>query len=147
MSKVYTSAVEVVADMKADAISVEDGLAIIAELNAAKELRSKKLTLKVSPKTGALCLYGLNKGWPTTLYKQQWLKVSEFMPTILQFIKDHDSELSTKAKPGVKDETPPTDQKSEEQPVDETDKALAELDALGGDVDENGLPVALKKAA
>jgi len=52
------------------------------------------LSLKVSQK-GAVSLYGLGR-FPVTLYKEQWLKVIEYLENIKSFIKDHEKELKTK---------------------------------------------------
>ena len=51
----------------------------------------KELSLKVSPK-GALSLYGMGR-FPTTLYKNQWLRLAEYIHEILDFIEEHDEEL------------------------------------------------------
>ena len=70
-------------------------LAQAEEENA--RLKANKSTsngLKVSAK-GAVSLYGLGK-WPVTLYKSQWLKVIELVPTIKQFIEDNNDKLKTK---------------------------------------------------
>ena len=60
-----------------------------------KKAGSKGTSLKVSEK-GGLSVYGLGR-FPVTLYKEQWLKLLELTDEIRQFIRDHDSELKTKA--------------------------------------------------
>jgi hypothetical protein len=50
------------------------------------------LSLKVSEK-GAVSLIGMGR-FPVTLYKTQWLKVADAMPTILAFIQANDAKLS-----------------------------------------------------
>jgi hypothetical protein len=50
------------------------------------------LTLKVSPKR-AVSLIGMGR-FPVTLYKQQWLKLNDIMPSIMAFIVENDSKLS-----------------------------------------------------
>lgn len=50
------------------------------------------LTLKVSPKR-AVSLIGMGR-FPVTLYKQQWLKLADIIPSILVFIQENDSKLS-----------------------------------------------------
>lgn len=52
------------------------------------------VSMKVSQK-GAVSVYGLGR-FPTTLYKGQWEKLIESVPTIQAFIKDHIEELSVK---------------------------------------------------
>jgi len=59
---------------------------------ALKEFQTQGTTIKVSAK-GGVSVYGLGK-YPTTLYKQQWWKVLAMKDTILQFIRDHEHELS-----------------------------------------------------
>lgn len=56
---------------------------------------SEPLTFKVSEK-GALSVYGLNARFPTTLYKQQWRRLANQMPQLLDFIKAHEKELAEK---------------------------------------------------
>lgn len=53
------------------------------------------LRLKVSSK-GGVSVYGLQR-MPTTLYKDQWLRLLDFAPDIRNFIKEHINELSEKA--------------------------------------------------
>lgn len=74
----------------------ETDAAYIARLTAALQAAPApgKLTLKVSEK-GAVSVYG-NGRWPTTFYKEQWLRLLDFGDTIRQFIKDNDSRLSVK---------------------------------------------------
>jgi hypothetical protein len=67
-----------------------------AENDKLKAENAKKangpLSLKVSEK-GAVSLIGMGR-FPVTLYKQQWLKVADVIPQILEFIKVNDSKLS-----------------------------------------------------
>lgn len=65
-----------------------------AENQALKKITSKGLSLKVSPK-GGLSVYGMGK-WPTTLYKEQWLKLLDLADDIRAFIKANDSLLKAK---------------------------------------------------
>jgi ribosome-interacting GTPase 1 len=74
-----------------------------AELEKLKQenenLKSKKsgqseLTFKVSAK-GAVSVYGMGR-FPVTLYKQQWEKLFSRASDLLQFIRDNESDLSTK---------------------------------------------------
>jgi hypothetical protein len=52
------------------------------------------VSYKVSEK-GALSVYGLGR-FPVTLYKEQWAKLLDKGPEILQFIADNDSKLKKK---------------------------------------------------
>jgi hypothetical protein len=67
-----------------------------AENEALKANKSKPrtLSLKVAEK-GGVSLYGMGR-FPTTLYKEQWLKLAEFMPNVCEFITANDSVLKTK---------------------------------------------------
>ena len=65
-------------------------LALLRAENAKKA--NGPLSLKVSEK-GAVSLIGMGR-FPVTLYKQQWLKVADVIPQILEFIKVNDSKLS-----------------------------------------------------
>jgi hypothetical protein len=56
----------------------------------------RALSCKVSEK-GCLSVYGLNRQWPVSLYVEQWEKLAEFMPKVLEFAKANDSKLSRKA--------------------------------------------------
>lgn len=69
----------------------------VAELEArlAEANKPKPLSLKVSEK-GGVSIYGLNARFPTTLYKDQWLRVIDYIPTIQKFMKDNEAKLSVK---------------------------------------------------
>ncbi len=71
--------------------SKDELLAIIAAMSKASQSR---LTLKVSEK-GALSLYGMGQ-WPVTLYKSQWLRLIDMVPTIQTFINEHNAVLAEK---------------------------------------------------
>jgi len=62
--------------------------------NLKKASNSRDLTMKVSQK-GAVSLYGMGR-FPVTLYKEQWIKVLDKADEIREFIKDNDSQLTTK---------------------------------------------------
>lgn len=64
------------------------------ENEALKSKPKKALSLKVSQK-GAVSVYGMGR-FPVTLYKEQWLKLLAMSDEIHEFIKEHDSELTTK---------------------------------------------------
>lgn len=55
---------------------------------------------EVTSKGGGVSLYGTGR-WPITLYWEQWEAVLNFGPQIRAFIKDHKSELKTKAQAGA----------------------------------------------
>lgn len=63
-------------------------------LKAAKKSGPRRLTMKVSAK-GGLSVYGLGR-FPITLYKAQWLKLLGIVDEIRAFLKEHDSEFTTK---------------------------------------------------
>ena len=46
----------------------------------------KKIGFKVSPKTGAVCAYGLGR-WPTTLYKRQWQRLLAQVDELKAFLE------------------------------------------------------------
>jgi hypothetical protein len=71
--------------------SKDELLAIIEQMARASQSR---LTLKVSEK-GALSLYGMGQ-WPVTLYKSQWLRLIDMVPTISEFIATHTDVLKDK---------------------------------------------------
>ncbi len=79
--------------------SEEDLKAEIEKLkteNADLKRRSEGgLSYKVSQK-GGVSVYGLGR-FPVTLYKEQWLRLLDMKDEILDFIKEHDSELKTKS--------------------------------------------------
>lgn len=54
----------------------------------AKALSPKKgLTLKISERTGCVSIGGLTAQFPVSLYGDQWKRLNEFMPTIMEYIK------------------------------------------------------------
>jgi len=59
-----------------------------------KKRGSKGMSMKVSEK-GALSVYGLGR-FPTTLYKEQWLKLLDMADDIRGFIKENEAVLKTK---------------------------------------------------
>ncbi len=65
-----------------------------AENERLKKASERKLTLKVSEK-GGLSVYGMGR-FPVTLYKEQWQKLADLMPQVLDFIKDNDGALKAK---------------------------------------------------
>lgn len=67
-----------------------------AENEALKAKSNRPLTAKVSAK-GAVSVYGLGR-FPATFYKEQWLKIINFIPKLEAFMKQHDSELAVKEK-------------------------------------------------
>jgi hypothetical protein len=77
----------------------EDVKAELERLRAENErLRNRTArgtSLKVSEK-GGVSVYGLGR-FPVTLYKEQWTKLLAMSDDIKAFIKEHDSELKTKA--------------------------------------------------
>ena len=87
--------------MARPAVNVNEVLAAVASgklsPDDAKELLTAppaNLSCKVSPK-GALSVYGLGQ-WPTTLYRQQWERLFEFVPAMKQFIAENIGQLPDK---------------------------------------------------
>jgi hypothetical protein len=52
------------------------------------------IRMKVSEK-GAVSIYGMGR-FPVTLYKEQWLKLSDMAPDIRNFIAENDAHLKSK---------------------------------------------------
>lgn len=73
-----------------------DGKITLSEASKQLDLiarqEKKRKRCEVSRKR-AVSVYGL-QSWPVTLYANQWLALSEFMPTILDFIDKNRDELS-----------------------------------------------------
>jgi hypothetical protein len=73
-----------------------------AEVEAAKTKAAKQATatlrLKVSDK-GGVSVYGLNSRFPLTLYANQWSRLADFIPTVLDFCLEHVDKLSFKDAP------------------------------------------------
>lgn len=73
---------------------------VIAKLEAdnaalrANQSKPKALTPKVSEK-GGVSVYGLGR-FPVTLYREQWERLLNFAPSIIDFINEHAAELSVK---------------------------------------------------
>ncbi len=59
---------------------------------AAASPNGGKLTCRIA-KSGGVSVYGLGR-WPTTLYAKPWKRLADFMPEVLKFIAEHESELS-----------------------------------------------------
>ena len=72
-------------------LSQEQLIALIGQMQSAP---ARRITLKVSTK-GAMSLYGLGR-WPVTLYKSQWLRLIDMVPTIKTFITEHNAVLAEK---------------------------------------------------
>ena len=66
-----------------------------AENEALKARTSRGSALRVSDK-GGVSVYGLGRV-PVTLYKEQWLRLLDMADEIRAFIREHESELKTKA--------------------------------------------------
>jgi hypothetical protein len=68
----------------------------IADLERqATQRAAMKLSFAVS-KQGGVSVYGLQR-FPVMFYKEQWTRLGEAMPAVLDFVKAHDSELKVKA--------------------------------------------------
>ena len=66
-----------------------------AENEALKARTARGSALRVSDK-GGVSVYGLGR-FPVTLYKEQWLRLLDMADEIRAFIREHESELKTKA--------------------------------------------------
>jgi len=65
-----------------------------AENEALKKRTSKGLSIRVSEK-GAVSVYGLGR-FPTTLYKEQWLRLLDMAEDIRSFIQENATQLKSK---------------------------------------------------
>ena len=70
-----------------------------AENEALKQKGVRAVGFKVSEK-GGVSVYGLGR-FPVTLYKEQWVKLLDLAEDIRGFIKENDSKLKSKEKPGA----------------------------------------------
>ena len=70
----------------------------IAELEALLAAKSapRALSVKMSDK-GAISVYGLGR-FPTTLYRDQWTRLAEFVPNVQKFIAANAAALDAKQK-------------------------------------------------
>jgi hypothetical protein len=65
-----------------------------AENQRLREARNSKLSMKVSDK-GALSVYGLGR-FPVTLYRGQWERLIEIIPSLQAFMAENVSKLAVK---------------------------------------------------
>jgi len=65
-----------------------------AENETLKRSSSKALSLRVSAK-GAVSVYGLGR-FPVTLYKEQWLRLTDMADDIKAFIRENEAQLKSK---------------------------------------------------
>jgi cell division protein FtsB len=65
--------------------------ALRAENARLKEAKARNIGVKISEK-GAVSLYGVGR-FPVTLYRNQWLALLDYAPSIQQFIDGHKAEL------------------------------------------------------
>lgn len=68
--------------------------ALEAELKAAKAVKPRKLTFKVSDK-GAVSVYGMQR-FPITLYANQWERLIAATPELQVFMENNRGSLSVK---------------------------------------------------
>jgi hypothetical protein len=68
--------------------------ALKAENAKLKEARNAKLSMKVSDK-GALSVYGLGR-FPVTLYRGQWERLIEIIPSLQALVAENASKLAVK---------------------------------------------------
>ena len=96
------TAAEVLGHVQSGAVPVEAYLEWDADRVKRIEAKAKasasaprQLTCKVSEK-GCLSVYGLNRQWPVSLYAEQWERLENFMPMVMEFIKANNGKLSRK---------------------------------------------------
>ena len=77
----------VLPDLTAEQKRIAELEAIVAELTA-----PKPLTVKLNPEKGTISVYGLGR-YPTTLYRDQWLRLIEFAPKVAAFIDSNAKQL------------------------------------------------------
>lgn len=81
---------EILTKLAAGEFTVEEATVLLAKCEDA----GAGLYCKVSQK-GAVSVYGLQR-MPVTLYAQQWERLLDFKDRVLEFIKEHESELNRK---------------------------------------------------
>jgi len=59
-----------------------------------KSSRKQQLSCKVSQK-GAVSIYGFGR-FPVTLYREQWERLIDFIPDLVDFIEENRDQLSVK---------------------------------------------------
>lgn len=79
-------------EVKALKQQLADALAEKERLQALALNRAGTLTIRPSKHgTGTLCVYGLSRQYPVSLYKNQWRKLAAIMPQILAELDAHPS--------------------------------------------------------
>ncbi len=73
--------------------------ALQAENAALKTQGIKRLSFKVS-KSGGMSVYGLGR-WPTTLYKEQWLRLLDIADELRTFLNNSANVFTNKANPNA----------------------------------------------
>jgi hypothetical protein len=97
--------------------TMQELLAVIADLQAKNAAADKALAAAMAKREGVLNVYtgkpkldkdgdlvepakgtvsvgGLNTKWPVTLYANQWEKLAAYIPTVLEYIKANDAVLN-----------------------------------------------------
>lgn len=72
--------------------------ALEAENAKLREAQAKQATSRLVCKVGAkggVSVYGFGR-WPITLYAEQWTKLAQFMPQILEFVEANHDNLTFK---------------------------------------------------
>jgi hypothetical protein len=76
-------------------ITVAYAMKVLAATRQTKQVQSGPLFCKIGEK-GAVSVYGLNSPqFPTTLYAAQWERLADFIPSVLDFIKQWDGKEYT----------------------------------------------------
>ena len=84
---------EILAGLAANTISIIDASAMLTALENPKQ--PGRLYCKVSEK-GGMSIYGLQR-MPVTLYAEQWQRLIDHVPTMIEFLKVNKDKLTLKA--------------------------------------------------
>lgn len=87
------TAIEIMQEVQAGRMTVEEGSNAIASLAAPKK---RKAVIKVGNAGGVVVKLGSQVRYPTTLYANQWKELAEVMPEVLAFIEANKTRLSWK---------------------------------------------------
>lgn len=91
----YATALEILQAVTSKKITKEEGEKLMATFVPAGSATAGGIRMKVSEKR-ALSIYGINRQFPVTLYKEQWITLLGMGDEIKAFIEEHDGELKSK---------------------------------------------------
>jgi hypothetical protein len=108
----------------------------VAALKAQNEQLAKQVASKSAPRTLTVkmglkknvCVYGLSKQYPITLYANQWVKLlaPAFVAEVLAFIEAHRDELTWERDPNAPVTPRQTAEQVASQATSDTPKTIAE---------------------